>query len=51
MKTFNEHWSQAKKEPTVIDTLDEIVTYIGNVPNQKIHLDDPKGSSKGFGRE
>ena len=51
MMTFNEHWSQAKKEPTVIDTLDEIVTYIGNVPNQKIHLDYPKGSNKGFGRE
>ena len=51
MKTFNEHWSQAKKEPTVIDTLEEIVTYIKNVPDQKIYLDNPKGSYKGFGRK
>ena len=51
MKTFSEHWSQPKRTPEVVHTLDEIVTYIGNQPNQTIHLDYPKGSHKGFGRE
>ena len=50
-KTFKEHWSRPKQEPTVIDTLEEIVTYIGNVPDQEINLDNPKGSYKGFGRK
>tara|TARA_R110002012_G_scaffold3072_7_gene14455 strand:- start:75 stop:512 length:438 start_codon:yes stop_codon:yes gene_type:complete len=51
VRTFSEHWSQPKQTPEVVHTLDQIVTYIGNQPNQKIHLDNPKGSYKGFGRK
>jgi len=51
VKTFKEHWSQLKQEATIIPTLDQIVTYIGNRPDQKIYLDNPKGSYKGFGRK
>ena len=51
MRLFKEHWSQPKQAPEIIPTLREIVTYIGNVPNQEINLDNPKGSYKGFGRE
>ena len=51
MRLFKEHWSQSKQAPEIIPTLREIVTYIGNVPNQEINLDSPKGSYKGFGRK
>ena len=51
MRLFKEHWSQPKQSPEIIPTLREIVTYIGNVPNQEINLDNPKGSYKGFGRK
>ena len=51
MNTFKEHWSQPKQEATTIPTLDQIVTYIGNRPDQEIYLDNPKGSYKGFGRK
>ena len=51
MRLFKEHWSQSKQVPEIIPTLREIVTYIGNVPDQEIHLDNPKGSYKGFGRK
>ena len=51
MRLFKEHWSQSKQVPEIIPTLREIVTYIGNVPNQEINLDSPKGSYKGFGRK
>ena len=51
MKTFKEHWSRPKRKKVNIPTLEEIVTYIKNVPDQKIYLDNPKGSYKGFGRE
>ena len=51
MKTFKEHWSQPKQEATTIPTLNQIVTYIGNRPDQEIYLDNPKGSYKGFGRK
>ena len=51
MRLFKDHWSQSKQAPEIIPTLREIVTYIGNVPNQEINLDNPKGSYKGFGRE
>ena len=51
MRPFLEHWSQSKQAPEIIPTLREIVTYIGNIPNQEINLDNPKGSYKGFGHE
>ena len=51
MRLFKEHWSQSKQAPEIIPTLREIVTYIGNIPNQEINLDNPKGSYKGFGHE
>ena len=51
VKTFKEHWSQPKRNKMEIPTLEEIVTYIKNVPNQKIRLDYPKGSYKGFGED
>ena len=51
MRLFKEHWSQPKQSPEIIPTLREIVNYIGNIPNQEINLDNPKGSYKGFGRE
>ena len=51
MRLFNEHWSQSKRTPEVVHTLDQIVRYIGNVPDQEINLDSPKGSYKGFGRK
>ena len=37
------------KGPIAIPTRDEIVQYISQFPDQKIHLDSPKGSSKAFG--
>lgn len=51
MRLFKEHWSQPKQMPEIIPTLKEIVTYIGNVPDQEINLDNPKGSYKGFGHK
>jgi len=49
--TFLEHWSQPKQTAEVIPTLKEIVTFIKNVSDQEINLDNPKGSYKGFGRK
>jgi len=37
-------------EQTVVSTRDEIVDFISQNPNQKINLDNPKGSRKAFGR-
>jgi len=51
MKALMENWRKyVTDEPLIVPTRDEIIDFLTNNPNQKIHLDNPKGSSKGFGR-
>ena len=51
MKALMENWRKyVTDEPSVVPTREGIVDFITNNPNQKIHLDNPKGSVKGFGR-
>ena len=53
MKLLLENWREylnEGKEAIVVPTRDEIVRYINNSPHQEIYLDNPKGSSKAFGR-
>jgi hypothetical protein len=51
MKQIMENWRKyVTHEPSVVPTREGMVDFITNNPNQKIHLDSPKGSSKGFGR-
>jgi hypothetical protein len=51
MKLLLEAWRKfAADEPSVIPTREEMVDFLTNNPNQKIHLDSPKGSVKGLGR-
>jgi len=51
MKRLLEAWRKfTVDEPSVVPTREEMVDFLTNEPNQKIHLDNPKGSMKGFGR-
>ena len=51
MKLLLENWRKyTADEPSVIPTREEMVDFLTHTPNQKIHLDSPKGSVKGFGR-
>ena len=51
MKALMENWRKyVTDEPSVVPTREEMIDFITNNPNQKIHLDSPKGSVKGFGR-
>ena len=51
MKALMENWRKyVTDEPSVVPTREEMIDFITNNPNQKIRLDNPKGSSKGFGR-
>jgi len=51
MKVLMENWRKyVTDEPSVVPTREEMINFLANDPNQKIHLDSPKGSVKGFGR-
>ena len=51
MKALMENWRKyVTDEPSVVPTREEMISFLTNDPNQKIHLDSPKGSVKGFGR-
>jgi len=52
MKLIFERWNGFLKEirTLTVPSRDEIVKYITENPNQVIHLDNPKGSKKAFGR-
>jgi len=51
MKLLLEAWRKfAVDEPSVVPNREEMVNFLTNEPNQEIHLDNPKGSKKGFGR-
>ena len=51
MKQIMENWRKyVTHEPSVVPTREGMVDFITNNPNQKIHLDSPKGSVKGFGK-
>ena len=51
MKVLMENWRKyVTDEPSVVPTREEMINFLTNDPNQKIHLDSPKGSVKGFGR-
>ena len=51
MKALMENWRKyVTDEPSVVPTREEMINFLANDPNQKIHLDNPKGSVKGFGR-
>jgi len=51
MKRLLEAWRKfAVDEPSVVPNREEMVNFLTNEPNQEIHLDNPKGSKKGFGR-
>ena len=55
MKKFFENWRGYVREQTgdadlkVIHSLEDIISYIKENPNQKIYLDSPKGTTKKFG--
>jgi len=47
MKALMENWRKyVTDEPLIVPTRDEIIDFLTNNPNQKIHLDNPKGSVK-----
>ena len=51
MKLLLEAWRRfTADEPMVVPTLEEMVEFLMNNPEQRVHLDNPKGSKKGFGR-
>ena len=53
MKLLLENWRQYLNEDLdaiVIPTRDELVRYITDSPQQQIYLDNPRGTSKSFGR-
>ena len=51
MKALMENWRKyVTDEPSVVATREEMISFLTNDPNQKIRLDNPKGSVKGFGR-
>jgi len=52
MKLIFERWNGFLKEirALTVPTRGEIVKYITENPNQKIYLDNPRGSRKAFGR-
>ena len=46
-----ENWRKySADEPTVVPNRVEMVNFLSLNPEQEIHLDNPKGSKKGFGR-
>jgi len=51
MKLLLESWRKyTADEPSVIPTREEMVDFLTHTPNQKIRLDNPIYSKKGFGR-
>jgi hypothetical protein len=53
MKLLLENWREYLNEDLdaiVIPTRDELVRYITDSPQQQIYLDNPRGTSKSFGR-
>ena len=51
MKLLLEAWRRfTADEPMVVPTREEMVEFLMHNPEQRIHLDNPKGSSKGFGK-
>jgi hypothetical protein len=51
MKVLMENWRKyTADEPSVIPNREAAVDFLSHNPNQEIYLDNPKGSSKGFGR-
>jgi len=51
MKLLLEAWRRfTADEPMVVPTREEMVEFLMDNPEQTIHLDNPKGSKKGFGR-
>jgi hypothetical protein len=51
MKQIMENWRKySADEPTVVPNRVEVVNFLSLNPEQEIHLDNPKGSKKGFGR-
>jgi len=51
MKQIMENWRKySADEPTVVPNRVEMVNFLSLNPEQEIHLDNPKGSKKGFGR-
>ena len=51
MKQIMENWRKySADEPSVVPNRVEMVNFLSLNPEQKIHLDSPKGSVKGFGK-
>ena len=51
MKLLLESWRKfTADEPSVVPNRVEMVNFLSLNPEQKIHLDSPKGSVKGFGK-
>jgi len=51
MKLLLENWRKyTADEPSVVPNREDMVEFLMNNPHQEIHLDNPKGSAKGFGR-
>jgi|TARA_R110000824_G_scaffold144903_1_gene313072 hypothetical protein len=51
MKLLLEAWRKfAVDELSVVPTREAMVDFLTQNPHQEIHLDSPKGSTKGFGR-
>ena len=52
MKLILERWGRFLEgmDQGLIPTREELVQYITEYPEQQIHLDNPRGSSKAFGR-
>ena len=51
MKRLLEAWRKfAVDELSVVPTREAMVDFLTQNPHQEIHLDSPKGSTKGFGR-
>jgi hypothetical protein len=54
MKLLLENWrryneSKEDKEKTTMPTLEKMISFLMDNPDQEIYLDSPKGSKKGFG--
>ena len=54
MKLLLENWrryneNKEDKEKTTIPTLEKMISFLMDNPDQEIYLDSPKGSKKGFG--
>ena len=52
MDTFHQNWNNFLKEgKTIVPSREQMISIIQGEPNQKMHIDFPKGSMKKFGGE